>query len=142
MSVHINDMIRAGRQREAQVPDDRRFEELPHDEGRLGHVAVPRPGVPCPPVQVSRRFRNAEAAISLTRGRVTNFSLDFLSFFFLSLSFFPSARPARRRSSPPRARGKRASEVPQRQQHQRPRHVHERYPAAPVSCAGLPAAVV
>lgn len=55
----INGMIRADRQREAQVPDDRRLQELPHNEGRLGHVAVPRSGFPCPPVQVSRATRKS-----------------------------------------------------------------------------------
>lgn len=50
----INGMIRANRQREAEVPDDRRLQEFPHNEGRLDHVAVPRSGFPCPSVQVSR----------------------------------------------------------------------------------------
>lgn len=53
----INDMIRADRQREAQVSDDRRLQEFSHDEGRLGYVAVPRSGVPCSLVQVSRSGR-------------------------------------------------------------------------------------
>lgn len=50
-------MIRAGGQRKTQVSDDRRLQELPHDKGRLDHVAVPRSGVPCPSVQVSRGNR-------------------------------------------------------------------------------------
>jgi len=53
----INDMIRADRQREAQVSDDRWLQEFSHDEGRLGYVAVPRSGVPCSLVQVSRSGR-------------------------------------------------------------------------------------
>lgn len=67
----INDMIRADRQREAQVSDDRRLQEFSHDEGRLGYVAVPRSGVPCSLVQVSR-----DAEI------IMFFSFPF-SFFFL-----------------------------------------------------------
>lgn len=59
---NCNDVIRAGRQCEAQVPDDRRLQELPHDEGRLGNAAVPRAGLPCSPVQVSRREEGAPRA--------------------------------------------------------------------------------
>ncbi|KAH0947635.1 hypothetical protein HN011_008034 [Eciton burchellii] len=58
---------RAGRQREAQVPDDRRFQELPHDEGWLDHAAVPRSGVPCPPVQFPS-VSNINGLVTYTNG--------------------------------------------------------------------------
>lgn len=68
-----NDMIRADRQREAQVSDDRRLQEFSYDEGRLGYVAVPRSGVPCSLVQVSRSGRE---------NHYVNFLFSF-SFLFL-----------------------------------------------------------
>lgn len=45
--------FRAGWEREAEISDDRRHEGIPHDERRLGHVAVRRPRLPCPGLQVS-----------------------------------------------------------------------------------------
>ena len=45
--------FRAGWEREAEISYDRRHEGIPHDEGRPGHVAVRRPRLPCPGLQVS-----------------------------------------------------------------------------------------
>lgn len=45
---------RASGQREAEISDDRRFEELQNGEGRLGHAPLPRSGVPCLDIQVSQ----------------------------------------------------------------------------------------
>lgn len=52
-SIGWFNLIRAGREREAEIPYDRRLEEFSNDQRRLGHPSLPRAGLPCPRVQVS-----------------------------------------------------------------------------------------
>lgn len=49
--------FRADWEREAEISYDRRHEGIPYDERRPGHVAVRRPRVPCPGLQVSHGAR-------------------------------------------------------------------------------------
>ena len=79
--------FRAGWEREAEISYDRRHEGIPYDERRPGHVAVRRPRVPCPGLQVSHGARI---------GRMHLFFFFFF-FFFRSTARFAepvaSARP-------------------------------------------------
>lgn len=50
-------MFRTGRQRQTEIPDDRRHQRVSHDQRWIRHFVMPRSRVPCPDSQVSRNSR-------------------------------------------------------------------------------------